>query len=269
MFFWTDPAHKQSSGFGYGFSQAAKPSGCSYQVTPQTFSFDAGGQTNTDIQFSVGQSGCTWTAYANAFDSNGMPSSWFSWLTPTGGTGPGTFVASFRVDLNLGYKHRKLDIYVAGQKMDITQEGAAGSCTVNVLTSEPVLFPMQGFAPPFDVEIINSTDSSCLFTIGGSDVITTYDNALAQPNSRITKTLNLFARKTRVCSAQTFQLRAQTHFTDPAGAGIYRDRWISITQAGYPEIGGICIPDVLLKAEPPKAKKFYIKTKSAVMGVRG
>ena len=85
---------------------------CTYTLTSNIISFDAGGGTGTATNV-IAPGGCTWQAVSNA-----------SWITVTSGsTGSGNGAVVIRVDPNGSYWGRSGTLTIAGQTFEVDQSG--------------------------------------------------------------------------------------------------------------------------------------------------
>ena len=127
----TRTATVTAAGLQYAISQSAATPGCTYSVSPGSFSAAAGGDTLT-VRLTTGAS-CAWTAASSA--------SWISLTSAASGTGPGT--ATFAIAGSSAARNGS--VVVGGQTVSVSQGGAAPppSCTLNI-SPESASIPGSG-----------------------------------------------------------------------------------------------------------------------------
>jgi hypothetical protein len=109
-----------AAGLQYSISQSASAAGCTYSVSPGSFSAAAGGDTLT-VRVTTGAS-CAWTAASAA--------SWIALSSAASATGPGA--ATFSIAASSA--SRSGSVVVGGQTVAVSQGGAAPPppCTFSI-----------------------------------------------------------------------------------------------------------------------------------------
>jgi hypothetical protein len=172
--------------------------GCSYTVTPDERTLQAGGGTST---FTVtAPAGCAWTATEQS-----------SWITiDSGGSGNGPGTVTFTAANYTGTTERTATMTIAGQTVDIVQEGLA--CTFDVTPTSRSL-PAAAGTSSFSV----SAAAGCTWT--ATEQISWLTIAAGQQNGNGPGTVN-------------FSVTANTSTSQRSGTLTVAGDQVTVTQSG-------------------------------------
>ena len=171
--------------------------GCTYDVTPEERTFQAGGGSSS---FTVtAPAGCTWTASEQS-----------NWITITGATGNGPGTVTFDVANYTGTANRSATMTIAGQTVDVVQEGL--TCTFDVTPTSRSL-PAAAGTSNFSV----SAAAGCTWT--ATEQISWLTIATGQENGNGGGTVN-------------FSVTAHTGTSQRSGTLTIAGEQVTVTQAG-------------------------------------